>query len=567
MKKRLIIVISFIFFTHSAFSIESNQLPGSVLPGVIGNQLPKPTTKPSPLKMPSLEKEPKSNLGEAAKKITFKLTKIILIGNHIYSTSTIEALYKKKLGTQISVADLQNIVQDITNYYRNNGYILSRALLPPQKIQNGVVKIQIVEGFLAHVNITGHPWKRTIPIMQAYGKKMQASRPLQLSVLEHYLRIANAVPGAEVKSVLEPSKNTVGASDLDLVVNEKVFQGSIGYNNQGTRYIGPQQMNVSLAANSIFTSGDTTRLIWSGTPARPRQMKYYDLSYTALLGSNGFSLTGGKSYSLTHAGFTLEPTHIQGSATTYYVNASYPMIRARDASLTLDGGLSYLDSTVTSFGKLLYIDHLRVASFGGIYGFADRWNGQNSIDLHLRQGLNIAGPTTDTHSTLTSRFGGSAVFTKLTTLLSRQQPIYGRYSLLAQFSGQYAHEPLLASEQFTFGGTQFGRGYDPAELIGDRGMAGSVELLASFLPNKFLLQLIQPFIFYDQGVIWNIKNLANTKQKQSAASTGFGINFAMNKYVSGSVYIAQPLTRVVDALEILGRGRRPRAFFSINVTD
>lgn len=566
MKKHLIILLFIIFFTQKAFSIESSQLPGSVLPGV-GKQPTQPIAR-HPLSMPHLEqKEANPNLGEAAKKIKFKLTKIVLIGNHIYSTSTLEALYKKQLNKQISVADLQKMVQNITNYYRNNGYILSRALLPPQKIQNGVVKIQIVEGFLANVNITGHPWKRTIPIMQAYGEKMKASRPLQLNVLEHYLRIANEVPGAEVRSVLEPSKKTVGASDLDLIIDEKVLQGSIGYNNQGTRYIGPQQMNVSLAANSIFTSGDTTRLIWSGTPARPKEMKYYDLSYTALLGSNGLNVTGGKSYSLTHAGFTLQPAKIQGTATTYYVNASYPMIRARDASLTLNGGFSYLDSTVTSLGTLLYIDHLRVANFGGIYSFADRLNGVNNIDLHLRQGLNLAGSTTNTHSTLTSRFGGSAVFTKLTTLLSRQQPIYGRYSVFAQFSGQYAHEPLLASEQFTFGGSQFGRAYDSAELIGDRGMAGSVELRANFLPDKFLLQFIQPFIFYDEGVIWNIKNLANTKQKQSAASTGFGINFAMNKYVSGSVYIAQPLTRVVDALEILGRGRRPRAFFSINVAD
>src|SRR3989338_8243642 len=77
-----------------------------------------------------------------------------------------------------------------SNYYRNNGYIISRAILPPQKIQNGVVKIQIIEGYLDEVNVSGDPkWAKCI--LKAYGKQIAACRPLQLKRMEHYLLIAN----------------------------------------------------------------------------------------------------------------------------------------------------------------------------------------------------------------------------------------------------------------------------------------------------------------------------------------------------------------------------------------
>jgi len=552
-----------------AFSapVTSQQLPGSVLPGVLSERLSeRPASSPVAPKTKNLSPEQtKQNFGAEANKIKFKLVKIILTGNKVYSTATIENLYKNNIGKEISVNALQDIVQNITNYYRNNGYILSRALLPPQKIQNGIVQIQIVEGFISQVRVVGSPWRAT-GILNVYGKKITESRPLQLSLLEHYLLMANNVPGAEVKSVLQPSKDTVGASDLDLVTNQKIFEGSIGYNNQGTRYIGPTQLNASLTANSMLMSGDSTRLTWTGTPARPRQMKFYDASYGALLGSNGLHVTLGKNYSLTRAGYTLQSAGIQGSATTYYAGFSYPLIWTQDTKLSIDGGINYLDSTTTSFGNLLYIDHLRTFSLGAYYSFPDKFKGQNIIDLTLKKGLPVAGATTDTTSRLTSRFGGTGNFIKVITSLSRQQAIYGRFSVLATARGQYSPVPLLASEQFSFGGSNMGRAYDPAEIIGDRGISGLVQLNANFYPAKYI-STIQPYIFYDEGVIWNIKNIRGTNKKDSAASAGLGVNFAINTHISGGVYIAQPLTRVVDALDRLGRGRRPRAFFSINITS
>ncbi len=80
-------------------------------------------------------KQQPQGVSPEAQKIKFKLGDIELVGNHVISTQVLSLLYKDKIGKEITVADLFAIVQNITNFYRNNGYIISRAILPPQHVK------------------------------------------------------------------------------------------------------------------------------------------------------------------------------------------------------------------------------------------------------------------------------------------------------------------------------------------------------------------------------------------------------------------------------------------------
>lgn len=538
------------------------ELPGSTQPGLIGRFL-QPTSN-QPVKAPPsvLKKEEKpSSLGPQAAKIKFKLVKIILEGNHIYSDQQIQALYQNKINTVITVEQLQSIVQDITNYYRNNGYILSRAILPPQHVHDGIVKIRVLEGFIDQVKVVGQP-RGAKRILQAYGDKISSSRPLQIKDMEYYLRLANEIPGMQARAVLEPSKKNVGASDLDLTALEKTFNASISYDNYGTRYIGPQQITTNLGFNSIFTSGDATRLTYA-TTATQKQMSFYDGSYQWYAGTHGLTFTLGKNRSVTQPGFVLRTLDVFGEAVSYYGAFQYPLIRTRDQNMTLDGGFNYLDSSVSSLGSLLYMDHLRTIRFGGNYSFADRFMGSNMLAAHLEQGLSVMNASTNTHSTTTSRFGGDANFTKIYAQFARLQAIHSPFSAYFILTGQDVFRPILASEQFSFGGSQLGRGYDPAEIIGDRGLASSIELRMDKATGWRELQSLEPYVFYDVGAIWNRKNVINVPTKQTAMSTGFGSRFVFNNYLTGNLMWAQPLTKTVAAEQLIGRGKRPRVFFSI----
>lgn len=562
----LALIFPSLFFpiiSYAVGEVSPGVLPGSVEPGVISNTLsasPIEAGGPAAAAVPQAAQQSESALGPQAAQIKFKLNQIIIEGNQVYSEADLLPLYKNKLNTTISIADLEGIVQNITNYYRNNGYILSRAVLPPQHVANGIVHIRIIEGYIDQVRVAGNP-KGAKYILTQYGERISASRPVKINVMEHYLRLANEIPGASVRAVLEPAKQQ-GASDLNLVTDEKTLSGYISYDDYGTLYIGPQQITANINANSIFRSGDSTHLSYVRT-SRPWQLQYYDFSNETPLGGSGLRGTLGVNNSKTKPGYFLEPLEIQGNATNIYGLINYPIVRSRDKDINITGGANYINSRVNALGEELYDDQIRSVKIGANYNGSDRFYGSNLLSGFLEQGLNIFGASNDPNSTKVSRFGASAIYTKATLNAGRMQQLFWRFSTFIYGTGQYSFSPLLASPQFAFGGSQLGRAYDPAELIGDRGAAGSVELRMDLAPGWYLLQTMQPYLFYDAGVIWNLRNIPNIKQKVSATSTGFGIRVNFTKNFSGNFMMTQPLTKQIAAYELKGAGRKPRGFFSI----
>jgi hemolysin activation/secretion protein len=542
-------------------------LPTTVNPGVVGNTLKaqerKAKTAPQGAAA-TTEEEKASKLGPQAAQIKFKLTKITLEGNKTYSTHTLEHLYANKLNKTISVLDLENIVQEITNFYRNNGYILSRAILPPQHVANGMVRIRVIEGFISKVNVQGDP-KRARYLLQEYGNKIAQSKPLQLKVMEKYLRLANEIPGMNAKAVLEPSKTDIGASDLNIVAVEKTIDAYISYDNYGTLYMGPNQVTGSISGNSVFQSGDSTNVTMVRT-SRPQELKYIDISHQIPMGSNGLRSTLGVNNSQTRPGLNLAPFKISGDAANFYGIVQYPWIRSRDQDLTILGGANYIDSATNTFSTTLYNDHIRSAKIGANYNFADRFSGTNFTSAGLEHGFPLFGASTNPTSPTVSRFGADGVYTKFILNAGHLQPLFWRLSAFIYGTGQYSFNPLLATAQFAYGGSQLGRAYDPGEILGDKGLAGSVELRMDNAPEWRFLQTFQPFVFYDGGVVWNLKNVPGTKQKQSATSTGVGIRFNFMKNLIGQLMLAQPLTKQISAEEVMGDGRKPRGYFSITAS-
>jgi hemolysin activation/secretion protein len=552
--------------SERAWSVGGEGLPSSALPEQVSKSLSKeqPAALPAPPQITSPKKQESSPLGPEAEKIKFKLNSIVLEGNTVYTAQQLMLLYKENIGKTISVAELFNIAQKITYYYRNNGYVISRAILPPQNIKNGVVHIKIIEGFIGNVDVSGHP-KGAKYLVNAYGNEIKKHPPLQINRMEKYLLLANEIPGARVRGVLSPSKTTTGATDLTLVTEMQTITGYISYDNYGTRYVGPQQWTGNLGFNSLIASGDATQFTYVKTP-KGRELNYADLNYTLPIGgTRGIRWQFGGTRTHTHPLFVLRPSQIDGLTKNYYTTMNFPIIRTRGQTLTLRSGFNYLDSQVTIFREPLYTDHLRSLDLGGTYDFVDRWYGANLISADFRQGLPVAGYTskTDPATAQTSRPGGRGRYSKITLQMSRLQSIKGPFFLYGAFNGQWAFNPLLASEQFTFGGPQLGRGYDAAEIIGDKGAAGSLELRGDFAIHKFLLRNIQFYVFYDIGAIWNKEVNATSLAKVTAATTGIGTRFFFTKYVSGNLMWTQPLTRQVAAEKLIGNGKKPRVFFSL----
>jgi hemolysin activation/secretion protein len=516
-----------------------------------------PQTKSSVKTEVSQAPEPKTK--EA--KIHFKLTKVTFIGNTVFSQRELQKIFDPSLGKDISLETLQKLVRDVSVKYRTAGYILSRAILPPQVIKGGAVKVQVVEGFISQVTLKGKT-ASVKPLLEAYGKHIMQQRPLNVSTLERYALLANDLPGVAVKMVINPSKDVQGGADLTFVTTETPINAYATYDDYGTRYIGPLEASLGTSFNSIFVPGDSNSIRFAAT-TRPHELQYVDVSHIQPWGSNGTHWLLDTNYSETKPGFVLTPSDIVGRNYVFMGDLSYPWIRSRNSNISFHTGFNYQNVVSTLGGLPFYDDRIRSLTIGATYDKMDSYRGINTASLDIVHGFDILGAADHVNQ---SRIRGHSQYYREVFGLSRLQAINPRFSVFVAIKGQYTWQALLATEQFGIGGPDFGRGYDPSEIVGDKGVAGKIELRMDTAPDYAFLHSVQYYAFYDAGIIWNIDQI-DLPPNQSLTSTGVGARFSFIPQLSGNFFIAKPLSRQVSVFEVLHQNTtQMRTFFQIAAT-
>src|SRR5437763_3225775 len=131
----------FVTWSGQAFG-QQLQLPGSVEPSRIQERLPPPPSAP-PVSSPLTIESEESAQPAGAENTRFRLTGIVLAGNRVFAETDLAPLWRDRLGREISLAEIYAVADAITVKYRDAGYILARAVIPPQRIDAGVVRIRI----------------------------------------------------------------------------------------------------------------------------------------------------------------------------------------------------------------------------------------------------------------------------------------------------------------------------------------------------------------------------------------------------------------------------------------
>jgi hemolysin activation/secretion protein len=555
----LMLIFSFKLFAanFTIYDIPTVSDPGLILKR-LGKDLP-PMRKAAPLE--EIKKAPPQAEPSGFEKIHFKLNKIIFKGNTVYSDVELRMIFQPSLGHTISLADLERLVEEVTKKYRSEGYVISRVILPPQVIKNGVVTIQVIEGFISEVKVQGDPGNAK-QLFLRYGQEIKKRRPLQISYLERDMLLMNDLPGMTVKSIITPSKNVPGSADLTIVVERKRAGASVSYDNYGTRYIGPQQINVSGSLYSLLMPGDSNTLHYATVP-RNTELNFIEFNHTNPIGINGIRFTVGGDYVETHPLFILAPLNVRSRSNFLFTDLSYPLLRSRTRNMYVHTALNYQNITSTILATPFYADRTRSLVLGGNFDFTDRLKGMNNIAVDIEHGFKILGAEKHVNQ---SRPLGVPNFTKGTLNASRIQWITEKFSLMGGIYGQYSCNPLLASEQYSFGGPDYGRGYDPSQIVGDDGLAGKLELRMNAVPGWKWLNALQGYIFYDAGMIWN-RDGQSLPAKQSGTSTGFGARFNFIPQISANFYLAKPLTLPVATMVAMGEnGNQIRGFFQMIIT-
>ncbi len=559
-----------LLISTSAFAQLENQT-GIADPGRAGERLQDEVVMPQVTPDIDVKQMQLVNAPAGADKIVFKFGGLSIKGNTVYSEAELAPLYSGKIGETVSLADVYAIANQLTLKYRNDGYILTQVVVPPQTIESGIAKLQVVEGFIDKIVVQPGEGEGDYAIanIKEYAAQISKGGPANVKKLERELLIINDLPGVKARSILSPSKATPGAADLLIIVERKPYDALVSVDNYGSRYLGPTQLTGAATLNSILGLNEAITaqvvtapiMLWDDN-----ELTYGSLGYEMPVGPWGTKISGLISITNTEPGFDLRDFDVHGRSELIQLKATHPFIRARSENLI--GRLLFDARDVKSKNNIevARIDHIRALRAGARYEFLDQLLGVgfNVVDLEISKGLDILNSSEEGDINMTRALADPQA-TKAELQLQRLQRITESVNLLIEGRGQLASNALLSSEEFGIGGISNGRGYDPSEIVGDDGVSGRLELQWKNPGNlqvntNNLVEKYQLFGFYDIGKVWNTDATTSEDKQNSLASVGAGVRVGFQQGFSGGLAVAFPLTREVQTRD----GHSPKVYFNLN---
>ncbi len=551
-KHALFLALGLFAFAPAAFS--AGPPLSTVEPGMLNKSTPPAERAPSRLGAIVSVPETKGATGLSTKKV-FVLSGVVLDGGTVYTDADLRPLYKDFLGQMVSFADLNTIAQRITRKYREDGYIFSRAILPPQKVSGGVVHLRAIEGRIINVQLVGN-FHDGNGLIHRMAEKIKTSGAANTHEIERYLLLIDDLPGITARSFVKPSA-TEGGGDLVIDVEEQKFEGSASFDDRGSKFLGPYRGTLVGAFNDVLGLHDRTTVRGILT-TQTHEMRFADITHEEQIGPEGLKVKGRIAVTGSNPDIPGSPS-IDGDSILYDLEADYPIVRGRQWNFNLVGGFDALNSTTDLADIRIATDRVRSLRAGTSFDFTDPLKGVNQFDVLAYKGINVFDATNNNNVPARSRANGDQDFLKGTITGTRVQDLFDLWSLMLSGTGQLAAEPLLASEEFTVGGPTYGRAFDQGEITGDSGYAGVAELrYGGPVQNRFL-QSYQAYTYIDYGRVYNRDPGVGEFSQASLTSAGIGLRFNVVHDWTGYVELDKPMSR-----DVASEGdREPRLFFSV----
>ncbi|WP_333997914.1 POTRA domain-containing protein [Burkholderia cepacia] len=179
----------------------------------------------------------------------------VLDGNTVFASDKLLPLVADLAGGTLRFAELQRAAGRITAYYRRHGYVLARAYLPRQDIDDGVVRIEIAEGRYGAVTIQNHSRVFDVAVRQP----LSALRPgdvVRGPDLERRLLLLDDLAGVSARGTLRPGEMP-GTTDLVVDADKgPLASGSLEFDNFGDVALGRYRLGASVDVNSPLRLGD-----------------------------------------------------------------------------------------------------------------------------------------------------------------------------------------------------------------------------------------------------------------------------------------------------------------------
>lgn len=483
----------------------------------------------------------------------FLLERINFEGNTVISDEELQKLGLEVLGEDIFFDELLEVCSKVTNLYHSKGYLTSYATVPPQRIVDGVATIKIVESKVGEMNIDGEKWTREWYLKHIIMGKagLREGEVFNAKNLQRAMKEINREDYVQVQTEVERQAEGDENTAITLNVRDRFpVNLNFSYDDYGRSYTGAQRVSFLVGMDNLTGLGDK---IYGGTILSSGSTGWL-AGYSLPVSSYGTRLSFDFSDSHVRLGGPYRGLNVKGNAQSYFFKLTQPLVQTAKSDLFLYTGYDFVNASTTwnPAGTKDYLSDYNLHVWrSGLYGMTDdsygRWIGNLGVDFGM-------GGTDKMNS------GSDKAFFKVTANATRVQRLFARSMGVVRVGGQYSPNQLFAAEQMQMGGPYTLRGYQPAELIGDYGVTGTVEyrtplpLLDKICP--WLDERLRIAVFYDWGWLGENGNVYNYPQS-FLHSVGFGTYLNLTDWVTAQVGIGFPLGRDYNE-------STARFYFSIN---
>jgi hemolysin activation/secretion protein len=468
-----------------------------------------------------------------------------LAGNTVFSSAELHELLAPYTGREISSAELQQASRTLTLYYVDHGYVNSGAVIPDQKVEDGVVELRIIEGRLAGVEIDGAKWFRP----SYFEKRLMigSDRPLRVDHLEQRLQLLQQDPRIRrINARLIPGA-TRGMAVLRLHVEEEIpLDLGVEWANNEPVSIGEQTGRVFAGFSNLVGLGDGFEGFIAFTEGLNDYRASYELPFTRWDTSFAVRFRSSDSEVIEEP---FDLADIESRAVTVGLRLLQPLYRTATTEFRIailgdwrrsrtevgGSGFSFPGSGADPEDGTSKISVLRL---GGDWIRRTRsqvlaLRSLVSVGLEVLDATENAGDIPDTR------------FVSWLTQLQWAQRFAELYNteLVFRTDLQLATQPLMPIEQIAVGGLRSVRGYLENQLVRDQAVISSIELRIPVVSRGGHVVQIAPFA--DIGHGWSVNREGFdiggtlpliTPKAKTLASVGVGIRYRFRNRLFGEIY-------------------------------
>lgn len=421
--------------------------------------------------------------------LDFLVTRVLVNGVTYFPDEQVRALFAPLEGQRIRLDGLREQADRLQAMYADRGFLLTRVIIPPQKIDNGLVKIEVIEGYIDEIlleNETSIAGQMTLNALAG----LRDQRPLNIRELDGKLLILNDTPGISVKTLLRPG-NELEAASMVASTASVPSQGFASASNTGSNAIGPAIYSAGYTINSPLKRPGALDLSLSVAGRNLEELQAVSARYAIPVGSKGLILYLGGLAAKAKPGGDAAELDVASVSYSFEARLRSPLYRSRSSALYLETAFLFAGTSVTALDAEITRDRIASSQIS-LRGRHQSSLGQTTAQLLMTAGLPVFGALDEaTPNPSVSEFDPN--FSKVSWQLDHVFPLYTTASFLTRVVGQWTDDRLLAGEQVAFGGQLLGRGYAPSALTGDHGLGLLGEL-------RFDLPAAQA-----QGVISNVQ--------------------------------------------------------------